>query len=270
MNKEMINQVAERLGAEVTTVNKNGIDKLAITVREGNVGAVIYPESIEAETIDKAVEQINKIVDAHREEMQRIGNNADFFADFEQIKPRLRVRLYNKKVPAEVKRSAEEYGFDDLIIVPYVLVDSLNTSKGTIKVLKNHLLHWGVSAKEVIDIGLQNTESETTVMSLVDVLKKSMGGSPDFAMPDIPNEYVVSTDGNMFGAAGILSKISYFKKKFPNGFYVLPSSLHEIIVHAATGAVNELEDLTKMVQEVNRTTVDPEEVLADKAYAFVK
>lgn len=270
MNKEMINKVAERLGAEVTTVNKNGIDKLAITVREGNVGAVIYPESIEAETIDEAVEQINKIVDAHREEMERIGSTVDFFTDFEKIKPRLRVRLYNKKVPAEVKRSAAKYGFDDLNIVPYVLVDEDGGTQGTIKILKHHLQSWEVTAKEVIDIGLKNTENEAKIESMLDVLKASMCITEGFPDMNLPDEYVVSTDRNMFGAAGILSKLSYFKEKFPNGFYVLPSSLHEIIVHAATGTADELESLTRMVQEVNKTTLDPEDILSDKAYAFVK
>ena len=91
---------------------------------------------------------------------------------------------------------------------------------------------------------------------------ENLGGMPGAN----PGEIVVSTDNNMFGAIGILSKIDYFKEKFGK-FYVLPSSIHEVIVVPDNGMIDR-NTLTRMVQEVNATTVDPSEVLGFGAYAF--
>lgn len=270
MKAEMINEVAERLGAEVQTVNKNGIDKVAICVREGKVGVNIYAEQIEADTVPEAVDKITEIVDAHRADMQRMGGLTDALNNFESVKSMLRARLYHKDIPYEVKRSAKKYGFDDLIIVPYIDIenDPVNGSASA-RVNKKMLENWEVTAKEVIDIALENTAERTKISSLMETIQLMLGNTDGFPDMGLPNEFVVTTDGNTFGAAGILSKIDYFKNILPNGFYVLPSSVHEVLVHAATGDENEQEALTKMVQDVNRTTVDPEEKLADKAYAFI-
>ena len=50
-------------------------------------------------------------------------------------------------------------------------------------------------------------------------------------------------------------------------FYILPSSVHEVILLEDTGA-GAAPELKKMVLEVNRTQVAPEEVLSDSLYYY--
>ena len=59
-----------------------------------------------------------------------------------------------------------------------------------------------------------------------------------------------------------------FKKKFTEGFFVIPSSIHEVLVMPKGFGGNDLESLTAMVREVNATAVVPEEQLADVAFEF--
>ena len=57
------------------------------------------------------------------------------------------------------------------------------------------------------------------------------------------------------------------KKLDVSKFIVLPSSIHEMIVIPDDGKCA-IEELSKMVQEVNQTQIEPEERLTDQAYVI--
>lgn len=53
----------------------------------------------------------------------------------------------------------------------------------------------------------------------------------------------------------------------PAGYYILPSSVHELLVLPDNGDHN-AGSLAKMVQDVNRNSVSPEERLGDKVLHY--
>ena len=55
----------------------------------------------------------------------------------------------------------------------------------------------------------------------------------------------------------------YNAELFPNGYVVLPSSVHEVIVRELD---MDPDELSKLVQTVNAEQVDPEEQLSNHAY----
>ena len=52
------------------------------------------------------------------------------------------------------------------------------------------------------------------------------------------------------------------------GFWILSSSIHEVIILPGEFDPEAKHNLDQMVQEVNRTQLKPEEYLADHAYHF--
>lgn len=52
-----------------------------------------------------------------------------------------------------------------------------------------------------------------------------------------------------------------------SNFFILPSSIHEVILMKDNGDMN-AEELQRMVMEINRTQVAPEEVLSDEVYSY--
>ena len=52
-----------------------------------------------------------------------------------------------------------------------------------------------------------------------------------------------------------------------NNFFILPSSVHEVILLPDTGN-EDSEDLKKIINAVNTTQVAPEEVLSDTLYRY--
>lgn len=81
--------------------------------------------------------------------------------------------------------------------------------------------------------------------------------------------FVLTTESGIFGASAlfyprVLDKIA---EMFRVGLYILPSSVHEVIILPDAGNFN-AEDLKRMVHEANSTVVDPKDVLSDNVWYF--
>ena len=56
-------------------------------------------------------------------------------------------------------------------------------------------------------------------------------------------------------------------QKTGSDFFILPSSIHEVLLLPDTGR-EDSKGLKKVISEVNRTQVAPEEVLSDTLYRY--
>ena len=84
-------------------------------------------------------------------------------------------------------------------------------------------------------------------------------------MPAFPPLMMVVTSNNLsYGAISILFAKEELKELFPNGYTVIPSSIHEVLVTELA----EADRVDSMVVEVNDTQVDPTEQLSNHGYAF--
>jgi len=251
--KEYAQKVAQIVNGEVKEVEKaNGAILTGVILDNGsNLRPTVYIDSMMDEelTIDEAAEQVNRIARTHALE----SRNMDFILDYESIKPMLRARLYNKATTADVYKEAGN-GFDDLVIIPYIEGVIEN---GSCKVTAGMLTGWNKTADEVISDAMKNSDKEANVKTMHDIMA-DMG----FEVPDDPNMLVVSNTRKAFGAYAVLSKLPILKTLFPDGFTVLPSSVHEVIVVP----LDDKAALDSMVQEVNDEQVDFTEQLSNHAY----
>ncbi|MDE7404300.1 MAG: hypothetical protein K2M81_04265, partial [Lachnospiraceae bacterium] len=83
--------------------------------------------------------------------------------------------------------------------------------------------------------------------------------------------YVLTNKQKLYGAACMLypGVLKTFAEKIQRDFYILPSSIHEVILVPAD-ADTDKEALHEIVTEINRTQVAEEEVLADSVYFYSK
>lgn len=181
---------------------------------------------------------------------------AEIVNDYSKVKNQIKVRLYGKEKEADVQRSAEEYGFADLILVPYI-EDVIEN--GSIRVDKNLIEKWGVTEDEVFAKGIDNIDY--TIMSLSEML---FGAKFD----DDPMQ-IITNKNTMFGASAIIKAKKELDTKFPNGYVVLPSSVHEVLAVPIGVNGNETADLLETVKMINADVVAPEDKLSDNAYEFV-
>lgn len=107
--------------------------------------------------------------------------------------------------------------------------------------------------------GRQNPE----VISMREMIAKIKGVDID-SLPTEPAQAIVRNKEGMFGAINIYNEdcIKQVQEILrTKNFYVLPSSIHEVICVPTEGI--EVNDLLKMVTEINQTNVKPEERLGD-------
>lgn len=265
---EYAKAIAAIVDGEVKEVDKaNGIVKTGILKRvEGNIAPTIYIDDMydDGISIEEAVAHVNKAFESNDVQGFMTNNkneSLDWVNDFDKVKSKLRARLYNKKTKAEVYRSAEAFGFDDLIIVPYI-VDVLPMTDGlaSIKVTRDLFNSWNVSEDTLFRTALYNCRQDVVKQTMAEMLSSLMGSfMPDLGIP----MYVITNTSKSYGAIGIISEIDNFTREFPNGFSVIPSSVHEVIVVEAG-----MEGLADMIKDVNRTEVDEVDQLSDHEYNF--
>ena len=83
--------------------------------------------------------------------------------------------------------------------------------------------------------------------------------------------YVLTNKQKLYGAACMLypGVLKGFAEKIGRDFYILPSSVHEVILVPADSNTDQ-EALCEIVTEINRTQVAEEEILADSVYFYNK
>ncbi|MCI8569745.1 MAG: hypothetical protein HFJ11_07240 [Bacilli bacterium] len=96
-----------------------------------------------------------------------------------------------------------------------------------------------------------------------------LAGGADFPHKPEGQMFVLTNQGMRYGASalacpGVMEKIS---RLFPEGFYILPSSIHEVLIVPKDGELVPKE-LGNLVREVNQIEVSSDEVLSDRVYEF--
>lgn len=74
----------------------------------------------------------------------------------------------------------------------------------------------------------------------------------------------------MNGSIGILCPdlLKNFADEIQDDLYIIPSSIHEVLLVPAGETAGNGRELSEMVQEVNRTQVEREETLSDHVYFY--
>jgi len=261
---EYAQEIAEAVGGTAQEVKKNnGMVLIGITIKdpESNLAPCVYIDSMfdEGLSIAEAVNKIKEIIQ---------NNPAPNFdpltlTDFNKAKQFLSLRLYNADNEYEIYKSASEYGFDDLIIIPVLTGFMPNAS---MKVGESFIETWGVSEEEVFATAEANTNADDySIISMTEITSGMMGIDPaEIPQPEM-DMYIITNSGRMFGAYGAIVLKDKLKERFPDGYIVIPSSIHEVIVVPNIGNDDEIRQI---INEVNATVVAPDEVLGSKPYVF--
>lgn len=191
--------------------------------------------------------------------------------NYEMISGAIRLRLYNGNKYLEddvVRVSAEPYGFDGLVIVPIIALGEMEKGYATAKITESMLEIMEVTTDEVITKGIENTNY--IIKTMKQMLLEDMGIDEDdpmaIMMPDDTGMYVVTNREMTCGASSIIPATKELIKMFPNGYTVLPSSIHEVIVVPTDGNGDTLNDIVKTV---NENVLNSEDYLSDDIYEFV-
>ena len=282
VQREVEKRAGENYRVKLNDVMKNnGVVLRGITLMQddSNISPTIYlnPYYDAYENGDTTLGTvIDEVIDTY--EKNKINRSIDmkFFLNYETVKSRIIFKLINTEKNRELLRDVPYIPFHDLSIVFQCLVSEERFGNASILIHNVHLQLWKVNARELYECALENTPLlqgyELADMNTVLEEMKALGGIDDEEIEDMQQEvpmYVLSNKSRINGASCILYKdiLKDFAMVVDKDLYVLPSSIHEVILLPSDGT-QESEQLKEMVREINQSQVEKEEVLSDSVYYY--
>lgn len=261
-----------------TATKNNGRTRKGITfVEEGiNVSPTIYLEEyydrfINGGCFEDITEQIMQLYQSVRVAQSW---ECDFISDYEMVKDRIVIRLVNRKDNLELLEEIPYLPYLDLAIIFHVLVelDEQGERMATMLIRNEHLKWWKVSADDMYEEALKNTERllPSELSSMFMIIEEIL---PEWERPEMNEEedfmYVLTNNRRSFGACTILyqDRLDAIGMYLKENYYVLPSSVHEVIILPESKAVGK-DELSQIVYEINHTQVPDEEILSDNVYYY--
>lgn len=276
--ENIVDLLQKKMGGDyeirVTKVTKNNDIELngVILMRESdNISPTIYLEGLYAEYQDgTALEQLaEKIVAFYREQMPDKELNMDFFRDFEQVKNRIFYKLVSFEKNRKLLQKLPYYRWHDLAIIFYYAMEEEKVGRASITIHHHHLVMWGQSVDSLYRAAQNNMRSgmPELLVSMKDLLAEMTG--LQFGDDTYIPMYVLTNQEKLYGAAALLysERMKELADRLQSDLLILPSSVHEVLLLPDDG-VNEYEFYKQMVEDVNTTQVEPEEVLSYNLYRY--
>ena len=194
---------------------------------------------------------------------------AESIGSYEAVKDKLMIQLIGREGNEGMLRTIPHYSIEDMEIVYRLRVQDTEMGLASALVTNSMLGHYGITAEQLRQDAFASAVSHTPfeIKTMAEVLNELMGAEiiPQDELP----MYVASNKERIHGA-GVIAYPEFMKeasKRLGGDFYVLPSSIHEVILIPDTPDVSVLE-LQGIVQSVNVEQVAPEERLSNHIYHY--
>ena len=252
--------------------NRMGLHGCTLSMPDAAAAPTFYLEDLyEAYRNGTAVKDIAEgVIHFSKENNRTIIPNGIDVVDYENARKHLGLMIIGAKENREYLETLVHEVIEDLALLPIIFIDDHLTT-GCIKIKNEFLEIWGVTGQEVLEEAKLNSARvmPPTFKLMSDIFKENaVLDLDDLCVSEEAELFVVSNSYFMCGASvafypGLLESIG---KRLGTDFYILPSSINELILLRDLGQ-NPLE-LLQIVKTVNRTQLQPEEVLADAVYYF--
>ena len=191
----------------------------------------------------------------------RYEGATSIFNDYSSAKSKLFVRLSNAERNAATLDDCPHRIIEDLVATYHILLRTDSDGYSSTLVTNILLSSFGISADQLHEDAIRNS------MTLLKPSFKSLGellGLPPMGM----GMFVLSNDAGLNGASVILypNVLKTISEFLGGDFFILPSSIHEVIILAAAG--KEACELAKIVKEVNGSAVSVPDQLSDNVYFY--
>ncbi len=262
---------------------KNNMPMHAIVIRPEGAEAIplVYMEPYfdryrKGENIE---DLLNDLANTYSEAMQaRAGLHLPKM-DRESLDGHLRVRLVNTKTNSGMlKDTVNRPAGCGFSLVVYIDLESMNGLQGMAQITRKMAADLGFTEQEAFSRAMEDSVDHIpAVMNRIEdaVFRIGTEDGPEDLLKakELPvsgrGMYVLTNTEGAYGAAalfypGMKERVA---EVIGGDYYVLPSSIHEVLILKETPDMNPKE-LAQMVKEVNETQVAPQDRLADRVMHY--
>lgn len=243
---------------------KDCVDRMQALV---NANA-LYEDYKDGDDIDNIVRKVDEI----------INKLSPYNIDFDNIEPNFVIRLVNlEKNVKRLKESGALYKeFLDLAIELRLIVSQDENGYATCQVNKQLLEQMGIAFEDAYQIAIDKVNKEVKFNTMIEVMlglkDKDFEESIELAR-ELENEYpmyILTNKTNLNGAISMIVKDRLdiiCDALNVDDIYILPSSVHEVIIIPTDIDADVLQD---MIENANETAVEDEDYLSYHPYLYNK
>lgn len=262
---------------EVTKNNDNHRHSIIIRKEGENITPSIYLEEFferyeEGDTFSEIVSDIITLRNRHS-----VMSDFDFerITDYAWAKEYLGIKLVSKQLNSMLLLDTPHWNISDLTIVFYVSVENEELGNGAILIRNAMLKEWNITVERLYMDARENMmrKNPPYVIDIVDMLMDMRDAYSIERIIDTDDMrgkmYVLTNQSKYYGAAtlcypGLLGELA---DRFNGDFFVIPSSIHEVILVPSTNC-EDRNELSMIISDVNKNCLEKEEVLSSHAYLY--
>ncbi|MCH5265003.1 MAG: hypothetical protein J1F02_03825 [Lachnospiraceae bacterium] len=286
--QKVMEVLRERFSPEEYEIHEDVFTKNNDTRRHGIVmkkkgeiiSPTIYVDSYYKDYLDKKM-TIPEIAEQISGVWQRIREHASQYnsltLDFEFCREKVIYRLVSRERNSQLLQKIPYIPFLNLAITFQLVCNISEQGIETLRISNELMDKWGVSTRTLVTLAEKNTprlfppkvDSLTNLLlqyfELAEHFLPEQEGAPD----PTASMLILSNECSINGATTLLypDMIHNLAEKYQKNLYILPSSIHELILIPDDNAES-LSELTKLVRDINQRHVQKEEVLSDTAYYY--
>jgi hypothetical protein len=259
----------------------NGIYLDALLIREPQspIAPTIYMEDYYRLYQEGTVmEDICRIIcDVYREVQLNHTIDPRFFTDYNQVREHLVYQLVNRRKNENRLPELPHIPYLDLAITFCCLIQMNSGETAGITIKNEHLKLWDIDLDTLKEQAFFNTPRllPAYIQPISTAIRDLMEKNPQLdrllplAPDDMPPLYVMTNENQCGGAASILypDLLSEFAEDLEQDLYVLPSSIHEVLLLPTDSRCAD-EELTRLVQSVNSEQLPLSQQLSDHVYYY--
>lgn len=268
----------ERMGADyevkITEVTKNNgvmLTGVIMMRKSDRISPTVYLEEPYRQYLAGTTLQeiADRIVELYWDQMKDFNLDIDSFKEFEYVRDRIFHKLINYEKNSKLLEDVPYFKWCDLAVVFYYAVEEELMGRASILIHNNHLVMWEQTADVLYQIAQRNMRQRMPelLMPMQDLVEEMTGVK--LHQKDEIRMYVLTNRAKINGASAMLysDKIRELAKRLQTDIMILPSSVHEVLL-LPDDHEQEYAFYRQMVEEVNTTQVEPEEILSYSLYRY--
>ena len=291
---ELKNVLQKKLGDKYSierqnVLKNNNVVFIGISIQKKNkkLAPTIYIDSFYEDYLrGSALEDIaDNLISVYKKEIPKGDIDIEFFTNYSMVKKNICFKLINRSKNEELLADIPYIEFLDLAIVFFYCHVSSELGEGSILIRNSHMDMWKCSKDDLLKRAKKNMPKmyPVDICPMGDIIRDLMSNADDNVSNGIFEEEeldiinkevemkVITNKKRFYGAASILydDVLETLADQTENGFYILPSSVHELIFlpyHKEIDTYN----LKTTISEVNTTQLLPHEILSEHLYIYDK
>lgn len=209
--------------------------------------------------------------------------------DWENVKENCQLKAVPLSGNQEYLKTIPHLSQGDFAAICQINLGDTDKGRMSVTISEDLMKHMGIDQKTMFDTAVHNMteQREPHIGHIFEIMMGLTAGGNAFGTDSFKNDlqklpssealegmetpmYVVTTADSFNGSALLFCPkiMDQVAEKYPGGFYVLPSSLHEFMIIPKYDGAPDLECLNDMVREINAAEVAPEDRLSDHVHEY--